>query len=153
MRTAKEALKIAQQVTGYDNLKEYQQQAIEAYLCGKDVFVSAPTGAGKSLTFELAPFAIDYMRDGSDTTIVLVVVPLVSLMKDQVNSLQNRGIAASYVGDDCSDEQLKDIIDLKYRIVFGSPEALLNNYRHVFPRLKPHLKAIFVDESHCIAKW
>ena len=69
---------------------------------------------------------------------ILVVVPLVSLMKDQVNSLQNRGIAASYVGDDCSDEQLKDIIDLKYRIVFGSPEALLNNYRHVFRRLKPH---------------
>ena len=58
MRTVNEALKIAQQVTGYE-LKEYQQQAIEAYLCGKDVFVSAPTVAGKSLiTFELAPFAL-----------------------------------------------------------------------------------------------
>jgi len=65
----------------------------------------------------LAPFAIDYMRDGSDTTIVLVVVPLVSLMKDQVNSLQNRGIVASYVGDDCSDEQLKDIIDFAYKSI------------------------------------
>ena len=57
MQTVKEALKVAQQVTVYETLKEYQQQAIEAYLCGKDIFVSAPTGAGKSLTFELPPFA------------------------------------------------------------------------------------------------
>ena len=63
MRTVNKALKIAQQVTGYE-LKEYQQQAIQVYLCGKDVFVSAPTGAGKSLTFESAPFALYYMRDG-----------------------------------------------------------------------------------------
>ena len=62
MRTVNEALKIAQKVTGYE-LEEYQQQAIETYLCGKDVFVSAPTGAGKSQTFELAPFALYYMRD------------------------------------------------------------------------------------------
>ncbi|XP_078345429.1 putative ATP-dependent DNA helicase RecS [Oculina patagonica] len=136
MRTAKEALKIAQQVTGNDELKEYQQQAIEAYLCGKNVFVSVPTKASKSLTFELAPFALDYMRNGGDTTIVLVVVPLVSLMKEQVYSLQNRGIGASYVGDDCSDEQLKDIIDLKFRIIFGGPEALHNIYHHIFRRLK-----------------
>ena len=55
-----EVLKLAQQVTGYE-LKEYQQQAIEAFLCGKDDFVSAPTGAGKSLAFELAPFHfLDY---------------------------------------------------------------------------------------------
>ena len=60
MRTVNEALKIARQVMGYE-LKEYLQQAIEAYNCGKDVFVSAPRGAGKSLTNELAPFALYYM--------------------------------------------------------------------------------------------
>ena len=95
MRTVKEALRVAQQVTGYETLKEYQRQAIEAYLCGKDVFVSAPTEVGKSLTFELAPFALDFKRNGGDKTMVLVVVPLVSLMKDQVYSMQKRGIAAT----------------------------------------------------------
>ena len=84
---------------------------------------------------------------------VLVIVPLVSLMKDQVNNLVSRGIPASHVGDDCSEDQLRDILDFKARIVFGSPEALLNNYRHTFRHLKRNLKAIFVDESHCIAKW
>ena len=63
MRAVNEEFKIAQQVTGYE-LKEYQQQAIEAYLCRKDVFISALTGADKSLTFELAPFALHYIRDG-----------------------------------------------------------------------------------------
>jgi len=61
MRPVKEALKVAQQVIGYETLKEYQQQAIQAYRCRTDVSVSAPTGEGKSLTFELAPFALDYM--------------------------------------------------------------------------------------------
>jgi len=68
-----------------------------------DVFISVPTGASKSLTFELAPFALDYMRNRGDKTMVmvLVVVPLVSLLKDHVNSMQKRGTAALYVGDDC----------------------------------------------------
>ena len=61
MWPVKEALKVAQQVSGYETLKKHQQQAIEAYLCGKDVFLSTPMGEGKSLTFELAPFALDYM--------------------------------------------------------------------------------------------
>ena len=98
----------------------------------KDNFVSMLTGAGKSITFELAPFVFDYIRNRGDKTMVLHVVTLVSLMKDQVYSMQKRGIAASYIRDDCSDKQIKDILDLKFRNVFGSPEALLNNYRNIF---------------------
>ena len=81
MRTVNEALKIAQQVTGYE-LKDCQQQAIEAYLCGKDVFVSAPTGAGKSLTFELAPFALYYVRDGFTflTTVLFLSAQFLQMM-------------------------------------------------------------------------
>lgn len=70
-----------------------------------------------------------------------MIVPLVSLMKDQVNDLVSRGIPASYVGYDCSEDQLRDILDFKARIVFGSPEALLNTYRHIFRHLKSNLKA------------
>ena len=77
---------------------------MEAYLSGRDVFVSAPTGAGKSLTFKLAPYAFDCsLRDQVNRNfIVFMVVPLISLMKNQVSNLNSRGITASYVGDNCS---------------------------------------------------
>ena len=75
--------------------------------------------------------------------IVLVIVPFISVMKDQVSNLNSRGIRASYVGDDCSEEQPGDISNLKEKIVFGSPEAILNNYRHIFRHLKRnHLKSL-----------
>ena len=92
---------------------------MEAYLPGRGVFVSAPSGAGKSLTFELAPYAFDCLNGdhANSNSIVLVVVPLISLMKDQ--------------GDDCSEQQLQDILDLKVKLVFGSSEVILNNYRHI----------------------
>ena len=66
--------------------------------------VSAPTGAGKSLTFELAPYTFDRLFGEDCNAIVLVIVSLISLMKDQVSNLNSRGIRASYVGDDCSEE-------------------------------------------------
>ena len=64
-----------------------QQKTIEAFLQGRDVFASAPTGAGKSLTFELAPYTFDRLLGEDCDAIVLVIVPLTSLMKDQVSSL------------------------------------------------------------------
>ena len=85
--------------------------------------MSAPTGGGKSLTFELAPYTFDHCHRVGEG---LVIVPLISLMKDQVSNLNSRGIRASYVGDDCSEEQVEDILNLKEKIVFGSPEAILN---------------------------
>ena len=145
------AIEKAQQFSGYLELKEYQRQTIEAYLSGMP-FVSAQTGYGKSLTFELAPHAFEDLSE-NNKSLVVVVVPLVSLMKDQVSNLVSRGIPSSYIGDDCSEDQLKSILDFKSRIVFGSPEALLNNYRYIFRHLKENLKAVFIDESHCIAKW
>jgi ATP-dependent DNA helicase RecQ len=100
------AIEKAQQFSGYLELKKYQRQTIDdfvfdAYLSGRDVFVSAQTGYGKlSLTFELAPHAFEYLSE-NNKSLVLVVVPLVSLMKDQVNNLVSRGIPSSYIGDDC----------------------------------------------------
>ena len=53
-------------------------------------------------------------------------------MKDQVSILNSHGIRALYVGDDCSEEQLENILNQKEKLVFGSPEAILNNYQHIF---------------------
>ena len=65
--------------------------------------MSAPTGAGKSLTFEVAPYTFDHLFGEAYNVIVFVTVPLTSLMKDQVSNLNSRGIRASYVGEDCSE--------------------------------------------------
>ena len=94
-------MKDALEATGYYELRDYQRKTIEAYLSGKDVFVSAPTGVGKSLTFELWLHTLSIVY-----AIVLVIVPLMSLMKDQVSNLNSLGMRASFVGDDCSEEQL-----------------------------------------------
>ena len=87
-------------------------------------------------------------------SVCLVVVPLVALMKDQVASLVARGISAASVGADCTREQVKEISEGKYALVFGSHEALLNCHQSIsHGKLRKNLKAVFVDVSHCIAKW
>ena len=73
------------------------------------------------LQAELAPSTFDRLFGEDCNAIVLVIVPFISLMKDQISNLNSRGIRASYVGDDCSEEQLKDILNLKEKIVFKVP--------------------------------
>ena len=87
MGSIAKAITEASKATGYLILRDYQKKTLEAYLSGRDVFVSAPTGAGKSLTFELAPYAFDCLNgdQANSYSIVLVVVPLISLMRDQVS--------------------------------------------------------------------
>ena len=113
---------------GYSELRDYQKKTIQAYLSFRDLFVYAPTGSGKSLTFELAPYDFDRFLGKDCNAIVFVNVPLISLLKGLFSSLNCRGIRASCVGDDCSKQQLEDILNLKYHLVSGSPEAILINY-------------------------
>ena len=157
MLSFNEAIAYGLQKAKYKDVREHQRKVIESYCSGKDVFLSAPTGSGKSLTFEVAPFVFDYLHHGERQEVLsvcLVVVPLVALMKDQVASLLARGISAASVGADCTSEEVKAISEGKYSLVFGSPEALLNCHRSIFRgELRKNLKAVLIDESHCIAKW
>ena len=109
------------------------------------------------MPFEVAPYVFDYLEHSERLvvcSVCLVVVPLVALMKDQVASGVARGISAASVGADCTREQVKEILEEKYSLVFGIPEALLNSHRSIFHgKLRKKLKAVSVDESHCIAKW
>ena len=98
--------------------------------------------------FELAPYTFNRLFGKDCNAIVLVIVPLISLIKDQVSNLNSRGIRASYIGDDCSEEQLEDILNLKEKIVLGSPEVILNNYRNIFRHLKRnHLETTFAQSK------
>ena len=156
-RSVSDAIKHGMNKLGYQNIRENQRHAVEAYFAGKDVFLCSPTGSGKSFVFEIAPFVLDYKKHGQRNkteTACLVVVPLVSLMMDQVKGLRQRGISAGYLGADSTPEQVRDVVNGQYRLVFASPESLLKSQRWIFRgNLRRILDAAFIDESHCVAKW
>ena len=84
---------------GYSKLKPEQEKAILSFVFGNDVFVSLPTGYGKSLCFGLLPCVFDALRGVKKKSIVLVVCPLVALMKEHVVNFSSMGISAAYVSD------------------------------------------------------
>ena len=136
-----------------------QRKVIESYFDGKDVLFCSPTGSGKSLTFEVAPFVFKHLNtDQSAPVSVIVVSPLVALMQFQAEFFRKKSINAVYLGDLESQEQssklLDDISNGLFDIIFASPESLLGHYRSTVTELSKNkaLKAIFVDEAHCIKK-
>ena len=160
-------LKGALERLGYDELRPNQRQVIENYISGKDVLFCSPTGSGKSLTFEVAPYMYQGLSSTTQPCVAIVVSPLISLMKTQVRNLQSKGIKAVYLRDwqqtlvqddtlNQVDEGLKNMClddpGKTMEIIFSSPESLLGNYRDLVLKLarKGHLKIIFVDEAHCI---
>ena len=97
MNTAINAINYGIAKLGIQVIEENQRQVVEAYLAGRDVLMVSPTGSGKSLTFQIAAFVYDYLKHGEQEkieSICLVVVPLLSLMRDQVAALKRKGIAA-----------------------------------------------------------
>ena len=142
---------------GYDKIMDNQRRVVEAYVAGRDVLMVAPTGSGKSLVFQIAPFVFDFINHGvreSIGSVCLVIAPLLSLMRDQVASLQLKGISAAYLDAETSPETIEAIRCGEFNLVFGSPESLLNTHRTIFRGpLKHCIDLVVVDESHCIAKW
>jgi len=113
MRSIVKVIKEASKATEYSTciLHDYQHKTVEAYLPRRGMFVYAPTRAGESLTLELALHAFDCFNGenscNSNATILVHVVLLISLMKDQVSNINSHGISASYIGD-CSEHRLQD---------------------------------------------
>ena len=138
------------------SLNTHQKRAIsEVSKRGKDVFVNLPTGYGKSLIYQALPTIFDALRSSSGH-IVVVVSPLISLMDDQVNFLTSVGIKALNLTS-ASEEDRLNAEKGKYSLVYGSPEAWLNNERwrsmlhnDVYSR---KLCAIAVDEAHVLRQW
>ncbi|KAL5500654.1 hypothetical protein EMCRGX_G012248 [Ephydatia muelleri] len=143
---------------GYHDLREHQLHAAKKFLQGNDVFVSLPTGSGKSLIYAVLPFAFDHLR-GSEGSIVVVVSPLLSLMKDQVTALCVRGLrAACITGEASSDQQLQaSVMNGEFQLLLIGPELLLLHplWRAMVrvPVYIEKLVAFAIDEAHCIAQW
>ena len=158
----------------YDNIRPDQKKIVESYLSGNDAYFCSQTGSGKPLTFEIAPSAFQYIEkcernsEQKLKTMVIVISPLSSLMKSQVEKLNEKGVDAIYLkgtelihgnsGDKIEvskDKNLiKDISSLETDIIFSSPESLLGTNRNLLMELatKNTIKAIFIDEAHCIKK-
>ena len=136
------------QYFGYENFRDGQEALIEGILAGQDVLGIMPTGAGKSMCFQIPAL----MMDG----IVLVVSPLISLMKDQVNALNQSGIGAAYINSSLTDVQIRKALanaaNEAYRLIYIAPERLSSYDFMAFAASSP-ISMITVDEAHCISQW
>ena len=145
---------------GVTELRADQKQALLHLISGRDVFVNLPTGFGKSLIYQLAPSIVEEMsRLGGKvrSAIILVISPLVSLMRDQVQGLERKGIKASFIGGGQEEANLQKIFKGEMNIVNSSPEAVLGNeqWREMVssPIYQRNVIAVAVDEAHCITHW
>jgi ATP-dependent DNA helicase RecQ len=133
---------------GLEEFRAGQQAAIEHILAGRHTLVVMPTGSGKSLIYQYCALALPGTA--------LIISPLIALMKDQVDRLQNQGIAATYINSSLSSqEQLRRIDKLErgdWRLVYIAPERLRSAaFVQALQRAKVSLLA--VDEAHCISQW
>lgn len=133
---------------GYDEFKKGQQKLIEETLKGRDVLGVMPTGGGKSLCYQLPAILFD--------GITLVISPLISLMKDQVDSLEEIGIEGTYINSTLDQKEqyhrIEDIKNGKYKIVYVAPERL-NTYQFLNLVKDIDISMVAVDEAHCISQW
>lgn len=133
---------------GYDKFKEGQESIVRGVLNGRDVLGIMPTGGGKSLCYQLPALLLD--------GVTIVVSPLISLMKDQVDSLNDMGISGTFINSTISPEELnfrlQEIREGKYKIIYVAPERL-NAYSFVDLVRDIKVSMIAIDEAHCISQW
>ena len=149
------AISSSLQSLGYAELRPKQEEALRNFVDGNDVFITLPTGSGKSLCFWILPLLYNHLRERDDS-IALVVQPLTALMRDQVAVLRRVGVKAVFVGG-ADDKTKEDIKQGKYSMLFFSPECLLTviDWRDMLhsPIYREQLVAFVVDEAHCVKDW
>ncbi len=142
------ALETLEKYWQHSTFRTSQKEIIESVLAGNDTFALMPTGGGKSICFQVPGM----MLDG----ICLVISPLVALMKDQVQNLQNRGIKAIALTGGISVDEVSDLLDNclygNYKFLYLSPERLQNDW--ILERVKNlPVSLVAIDEAHCVSQW
>lgn len=136
------------QYFGYDSLRTGQEELINGILAGRDVLGIMPTGAGKSLCYQLPAL----MLKG----ITLVISPLISLMSDQVKALNQAGVHAAYINSSLTENQIRIALSYasqgRYKIIYVAPERL-NTPRFLDFACNADISMLTVDEAHCISQW
>jgi ATP-dependent DNA helicase RecQ len=137
---------------GYDQFRPEQRKIIENALADQDLLVIMPTGGGKSLCFQLPAL----LKPG----LMIVISPLIALMQDQVDALQDNGIGATYLNSSLSPKEVqereKQIFENKIKLLYVAPERLLGDrFQDFFYRLITQIgvSAFAIDEAHCVSEW
>lgn len=133
---------------GYSSFRGQQKNIIDTLLNGQDVLAVMPTGAGKSICYQIPSLLV--------SGLTIVISPLISLMKDQVGALNNNGIPAAYLSSTLSIEEQKTVFAMAYvgklKLLYVSPERLLaDGLINLCQSVK--INYIAVDEAHCISQW
>lgn len=143
--TPREALK---RYFGYDSFRPGQEEIVSALLAGRDALAIMPTGAGKSLCYQVPALLLPGLT--------LVISPLISLMQDQVKGLNAAGIHAAFINSSLSETQIARALDLaaegSYKLVYVAPERLESPVFRSFAA-GADISMVTVDEAHCISQW
>lgn len=139
---------LLKQTFGYDSFRPLQQEIMEAALAGRDVVAILPTGAGKSLCFQLPALA----REG----LTLVISPLIALMKDQVDALTATGVPATFLNSSIQGSEAQrrrsGLENGYYKLLYAAPERVMSE-GFIRDLQRWNVTAIAVDEAHCISEW
>jgi len=140
-------------VFGFDELRPGQGEVVDDVLRGRPTVVVMPTGAGKSLCYQLPAVLL-----GLDGAVSLVVSPLIALMKDQVDGLRARGVAAAALTSACSPAEQSDLLEGiragTFTLVYVAPERFRSpRFVDALAQLGDRLGLLAVDEAHCISEW
>lgn len=142
------ALETLKTYFGYDTFREGQEKIVEAILANRDVLAIMPTGAGKSICYQIPALILP--------GITLVISPLISLMQDQVKALNDAGIHAAFINSSLTENQISKALYLaasgRYKIIYVAPERL-ENYEFLEFARNVEISMVTVDESHCISQW
>ena len=142
------AERLLKRVFGYDTFRSGQKSVIEKVIAGKNVLAVMPTGAGKSLCYQIPALL--------NSGLTLVISPLISLMKDQIDSLKQNGIEAAALNSTTPQDEVNPILrnayEGKIKLLYMTPERLSMDYfRYQLNFINVSLVA--VDEAHCISQW
>ena len=147
-----DALEILETTFGYSSFRDQQQSIVEHVIAGKDALVLMPTGGGKSLCYQIPALA----RDG----LAIIVSPLIALMQDQVEALQQLGVQAAFLNSSLSAEDNARItsqaLSGEIKILYVAPERLtVNSFLSLLDEVNAHVGlALFaIDEAHCVSQW
>lgn len=152
---------LLKQYFGYDSFREGQEYLIDSILEGRDVLGIMPTGAGKSLCYQIPALLMEGSTGSENTSavskgITLVISPLISLMKDQVESLNQAGIHAAYLNSSLTLGQYRKALTYaregRYPIIYVAPERLMTGEFLDFALHTP-IAMVAVDEAHCVSQW
>lgn len=145
---AKDKYAVLERYFGYRSFRRGQEEVVDSLLSGRDALAIMPTGAGKSLCYQVPALLLD--------GVALVVSPLISLMKDQVNALTAQGVRAAYLNSSLNDAQfdkaLRNMANGMYKIVYVAPERLKSS-RFIRAAKSIRIPLIAVDEAHCVSQW